>query len=73
MTLQQKQEARKRVKFELRNLTTLAWLIEKNEEWKQKNINLNEVRADLRSPVFVNSSTVESGKGDSNIESTESF
>ena len=74
MTPHQKREARKKSKVRVdKFLTALSWLVENNEEWKQKNIDLDEVREKLRSPVLVDSSTIDSGEGDNNVESTESF
>ena len=60
-------------------LTALQWLISNNEEWKQRNLNLDEIRRSLRNPVLIdNSKTVQSADNDNvvnsnNIESSESF
>ena len=74
MTPQQKRTARQKSKVRVEKfLNALTWLIHNNEEWKKKKIDLDQVRANLRSPVLVDSSTVDSEEGDSNVESTESF
>jgi len=56
-------------------LKALKWLITYNEEWKKRNIDLDEVREQLINPVIVNNSQTEEGSNDfnNNIECTESF
>jgi hypothetical protein len=63
-------------------LTALQWLVLFNVEWRQRNINLDEIRQSLRNPVLIdNSKIVDRGDNissrdctsSSNIESTESF
>ena len=60
-------------------LAALEWLLQHNEEWRQRNIDLDEVRQRLRNPVLIdNSETVHTDDDgnsthSSNIESTESF
>jgi hypothetical protein len=60
-------------------LTALEWLLQHNEEWHQRSIDLDEVWQRLRNPVLIdNSETVHTdddgiSKHSSNIESTESF
>ena len=73
MTPYQKQTAKRRCRVRVnRILDALVWLLANNEQWKQRNIDLDEVRDKLKSPVIIDNSSVDI-EGDSNIESTESF
>jgi len=73
MTPDQKKNARRNSKVRVgKVLNALSWLLANNEEWKQKNIDLNDVRAKLRSPVLIDNSRTDTGE-DSNVESTETF
>ena len=56
-------------------LSALQWLLLNNEEWQWQNINLDEVRNNLRNPILVDKSRTQDGamNEESNIESTESF
>ena len=56
-------------------LTALQWLLLNNEEWQHKNINLYQVRNNLRNPVLLDNSRHIDGstEDESNTETTESF
>ena len=73
MTAQQqvhaKQKCRIHPNFVMR---AIEWLVENNDEWKDRNINMHSIRKTLRQPALVNDSHVEDAM-DSNIESTETF
>ena len=73
MTAQQqtcaKQKCRIRPDFVMR---AIEWLVENNDEWKDRNINMHNIRQTLRQPALVDDSCVEDAM-DSNIESTETF
>ena len=73
MTAQQqthtKQKCRIRPNFVMR---AIEWLVENNDEWKDRNINMHNIRQTLRQPAVVNDSCVADAM-DSNIESTEKF
>ena len=73
MTAQQQTHAKQKCKihpdFVMR---AIEWLVENNDEWKDRNINMHNIRQTLRQPALVNDSCVEDAM-DSNIESTETF
>ena len=53
-------------------MRAIEWLVENNDEWKDRNINLQNIRQTLSQPALVDDSHVEDAM-DSNIESTETF
>ena len=74
LTAAQKSRAREKSKIRPQKfLIALEWLLLYNEEWRTKNINLDEVSHQLRNPVLIDQSRQVEGNGDSNIESTEVF
>ena len=64
-----KQKCKIRPDFVMR---AIEWLVENNDEWKDRNINMHNIRQTLRQPALVDDSCVEDAM-DSNIESTETF
>jgi hypothetical protein len=57
-------------------MIALEWLLLNNEEWRSKEIDLDEVRQQLRNPILIDQSQEVAGNEDteaSNIESTEMF
>jgi hypothetical protein len=60
-------------------LTALQWLVQHNEEWQQRNINLNEIQQSLRNPMLIDNSETVHGHDDgtcsngNTIKSIESF
>jgi len=73
MTPDQKKNARRNSRVRVgKVLNALSWLLANNKEWMQKNIDLNDVRAKLRSPVLIDNSRTDTGEN-SNVESTETF
>jgi hypothetical protein len=76
MTPVQKRKGQEKNKIRTRYiLSALEWLLANNKEWKQRRINLDEIRQRLRDPVLIdNSKAVDSTENEeNNIESTESF
>ena len=53
-------------------MRAIEWLVEYNDEWKDRNINMHNIRQTLRQLALVNDSCVEDAM-DSNIENTETF
>jgi hypothetical protein len=53
----------------------MQWLLENNEEWKKREINLEIIRQNLQCPTLVDNSITVDGTNNenNNIESTESF
>jgi len=74
MTPEQRRKAAKKNRIRTSKvLAALQWLLLNNEEWRYRNINLDEVRTNLRNPVMIDNSTTENTELSSNVESTESF
>jgi len=75
MTPRQREMAKKKNKLRVdKVLRALEWLLVHNEEWKQVEMDLNEVRNSLKNPVVVDASTADNGQeSDNNVETTESF
>ena len=77
MTEQQRHRARRRCKVRPDYvIRAMHWLLANNEEWAQKDINFEEVRASLinSGPVIIdNSENVPDAENENNVEQTESF
>lgn len=83
MTPNQRQTAQQKNKIRTSYLLiALQWLVLFNAEWRQRNINLDEIRQSLRNPVLIDNSRIvdrddnhisRDCTSSSNIESTESF
>ena len=77
LTAEQKRKAREKNKVRPQNvLIAVEWLLLNNEEWRIRDINMDDLRQQLRNPLLIDQSTEVMGDQDtesSNIESTESF
>ena len=74
MTSEQRRAAKRKSRVRVNKvLAALNWLILYNELWRLKNINLDEIRGQLSSPVLIDNSTSDDGDGNNNVEKTESF
>lgn len=76
MTPEQKRKAQNKNKIRTRRvLVALQWLLLNNEQWRQRNINYDQIRDSLTNPVLVDSSRTEESErtDENNVENTESF
>ena len=53
-------------------IRAITWLVKYNSEWKERNINLTNIRESLQQPVVIDSTYAVTSE-DSNVETTESF
>ena len=77
MTVKQKEAAKKHNTVRVSKLiAALEWLVQNNDEWKKKKINLDEIRQHIRTPTLIDDTQVVEGSEDQeqrNIEETETF
>ena len=77
LTAEQRRRAREKNKVRPQHLMiAVEWLLLNNDEWRTRNINMGELRQQLRNPVLIDQSREVEGEQDvssSNVESTETF
>ena len=73
MTDQQKAQARRKNKVRVgKVVAALRYLIKTHKEWKKANIDMDQVREQLRRPILIDNTAAENSS-DNNVETTESF
>ena len=77
LTAEQRRRACEKNKVRPRHLMiAVQWLMLNNDEWRTRNINMDQLRQQLRNPVLIDQSREVEGEQDisaSNVESTETF
>ena len=75
MTPAQRRKAREKNKVRPRQLLiAVEWLLLNNEEWRGRNISMENLRQELRNPTLIDhSKEVEGDNSASNVENTETF
>jgi len=73
MTKEQRERAKQKNKIRVNLIMeTFHWLCQNNDDWKTKNLNLDEIKSKLKQPKIIDNSILVESQ-DNNVETTESF